>query len=224
MRILIVEDETRLADALVQILIKQKYTVDAVHDGKTGFDYAMSNVYDVVILDIMLPKMNGLDVLRNLRKEKIFTPVLLLTAKDEIADKVMGLDRGADDYLTKPFATEELLARIRAMSRRKGEVNDDILTFCDVSLNLKTSELSNNVNFIKLGLKEFQIMELLMSNGKQIITKERFIEKVWGFDSDAEYNNVEVYISFIRKKLGHIHSNVEIKTARGIGYHLEENV
>lgn len=222
MRILVVEDEVRLAEALTQILIKNKYTADAVHDGASGLDYALCGVYDLIILDIMLPKMNGLDVLRSLRKEKIATPVLLLTAKDEVADKVAGLDSGADDYLTKPFATEELLARVRAMSRRKGEVLDESLSFSDISLNIKTGELSCGKHAIKLPLKEFQIMELLLSNGKQIITKERFIEKIWGFESDTEYNNVEVYISFIRKKLSHIHSKVEIRTTRGIGYSLEE--
>lgn len=224
MRILIIEDEVHLSEALCQILIKNKYAVDAVNDGMSGLDYALSDVYDLIILDIMLPKMNGIDVLRNLRKDSIATPVLLLTAKDEIADKVNGLDNGADDYLTKPFATEELLARVRAMSRRRGEITTDTITYADISLNLKTNELCCSTHAIKLGLKEFLIMELLITNGKQIITKERFIEKIWGFETDAEYNNVEVYISFIRKKLASIHSKVEIKTARGIGYSLEETV
>lgn len=222
MRILIIEDEVRLAEALTQIMLKNKYTADSVHDGLTGLDYAKSEVYDVIILDLMLPKMSGIEVLRNLRKEKIFTPVLLLTAKYETCDKVIGLDSGADDYLTKPFETEELLARIRALGRRHGEVSDDILTFSDVNLNINTGELYSNTKSIKLGLKEFQIMELLIANGKQIITKERFIEKIWGFESDAEYNNVEVYISFIRKKLFFINSKVEIKTSRGMGYYLGE--
>lgn len=222
MRILIVEDEVRLAQALAEILMKNKYTVDAVHDGISGLDYALSNVYDVIILDIMLPKMNGIEILKQIRKEKLATPVLLLTAKDEIADKVAGLDSGADDYLTKPFATDELLARVRAMSRRRGEVIGDVLEFSDIVLNLKTSELSNEKHSIKLPLKELQIMELLLNNGKQIVTKERIIEKVWGFDANAEYNNVEVYISFLRKKLLYIRSKVEIRTSRGIGYSLEE--
>lgn len=221
MRVLVVEDEVRLAEALVQILLKNKYPADAVFDGESGLDYARSGVYDIIILDIMLPKMNGIEVLRRIRAGKISTPVLLLTAKDEIADKVAGLDGGADDYLTKPFATEELLARVRAMSRRRGEVAEDTLVFCDIALNLKTSELSCGALSIKLPLKEFQIMELLLANGRQILTKERFIEKIWGFESDTEYNNVEVYISFIRKKLSHIHSGVEIRTARGVGYSLE---
>lgn len=221
MRVLIVEDEVRLAQALQQILIKNKYTADIVHDGASGLDYALSGMYDFIILDIMLPKMNGIDVLVGLRGAKLAVPVLLLTAKDEIADKVRGLDSGADDYLTKPFDTSELLARVRAMSRRKGEVTDDTLSFCDICLNLSTSELICGKHTVKLPLKEFQIMELFLAGGRQIVTKERFIEKIWGLDSDAEYNNVEVYISFIRKKLAYLHSAVEIKTARGTGYFLE---
>lgn len=223
MRILIVEDEIRLAQALVQIFIKNKYAADAVYDGISGLDYALSNVYDVILLDIMLPKLDGIEVLKRLRKERIATPVLLLTAKDEIEDKVNGLDSGADDYLTKPFSTKELLARIRAMSRRRGEVTDETLHFCGTCLDLKTSELSAGGHSIKLPLKEFQIMELLLASGKKIVTKEHIIEKVWGFESLTEYNNVEVYISFIRKKLACIHSDMEIKTARGIGYFLEES-
>lgn len=223
MRILIVEDEIRLAQALTEILIKNKYTTDAVHDGISGLDYALSNIYDVIILDIMLPKLNGIEVLKRIRQEKLSTPVLLLTAKDEIEDKVTGLDSGADDYLTKPFSTEELLARIRAMSRRRGEVTDKILSFGNTHLNLRTSELYTDIHTIKLPLKEFQIIELLFVNGDNIVTKEHIIEKIWGFESSTEYNNVEVYISFIRKKLIFIHSNIEIKTARGIGYSLEDN-
>lgn len=222
MRILIVEDEVSLAEALTEILIKNKYAVDAVHDGEKGLDYALCDVYDLVILDIMLPKMNGIDILKEIRRRKISTPVLLLTAKDDIADKVTGLDSGSDDYLTKPFVTEELLARIRAVCRRRGEVSDETVKFGSTSLNLKTSELACGTYCIKLPLKEFQIMELLFANGKNILTKERFIEKIWGYEADAEYNNVEVYISFIRKKLDSIHSKVEIKTARGVGYYLDE--
>ncbi len=222
MRILVVEDKIALAQALEAILVENKYTVDTVHDGLKGLEYSMSDVYDGIILDIMLPGMNGLEVLRNLREERISTPVLLLTAKSEIEDKVKGLDYGADDYLTKPFATEELLARIRAVTRRKGEMEIDGVEFSDVQLNLKTGEISCGGNSIKLGLKEFQLMEMLLKAGKQIITKEQIIDKIWGYESDTEYNNVEVYISFIRKKLQHIHSKVQIKTTRGLGYSLEE--
>lgn len=223
MRILIVEDEIPLASALCEIMKKNKYTVDAVYDGLSGLDYALSDVYDVIILDIMLPKMDGFEVVKSLRDKNISTPVILLTAKDEISDKVTGLDSGADDYLTKPFSTEELLARIRAMSRRKGEVINTLLKFNDTTLNLKTFQLSSSSQLVKLGLKEFQIAEMLFYNPNQVITKEHIIEKVWGFDNEAEYNNVEVYISFLRKKLSFIKSKVKIKTVRGIGYSLEEN-
>lgn len=220
MRILIVEDEKRLAEALCQIFIRNKYNADMVHDGISGLDYALSNIYDVIILDIMLPKLNGISLLKQLRAEKIFTPVILLTAKDELPDKVQGLDSGADDYLTKPFETEELLARVRSVTRRKGELKSDMPQFGDISLDLSRNELSCEKNTVMLGLKEMQLLELLMISGKQIVTKEHFIEKIWGYDSETEYNNVEVYISFIRKKLHAVNSKVEIKTARGIGYYL----
>ncbi|MBE6842101.1 MAG: response regulator transcription factor [Ruminococcus sp.] len=219
MRILIIEDEIALADALEQILQKNKYLTDACYDGVSGLDCALSGIYDVIILDIMLPKMNGFDVLRSLRINKISTPVLLLTAKDEIADKVNGLDIGADDYMTKPFNTEELLARIRSLARRNNNTFcENMINFDDISLNLSTYELSCGGNSLKLGLKEFCIMELFCKNGNAIISKEQLIEKIWGYDSKAEYNNVEVYISFLRKKLSHINSAVNIKTVRGVGY------
>ena len=219
MRILIIEDEIALADALGQILQKNKYLTDICHDGVSGLDCALSGIYDVIILDIMLPKMNGFDVLRSLRINKIATPVLLLTAKDEISDKVNGLDIGADDYMTKPFNTEELLARIRSLSRRNNNTFcENMVSFDDISLNLSTYELSCNNNSLKLGLKEFCIMELFCKSGNTIISKEQIIEKIWGYDSNAEYNNVEVYISFLRKKLSHINSVVNIKTVRGVGY------
>ena len=219
LRILIIEDEVALADALQQIMQKNKYLTDACHDGVAGLDSAMTGIYDVIILDINLPKMNGFDVLRTLRINKISTPVLLLTAKDEIADKVTGLDIGADDYMTKPFNTEELLARIRSLGRiSQNTICENVLTFSDISLNLSTYELSCGTESLKLGLKEFCIMELFCRNGSAVISKEQLIEKIWGYDSNAEYNNVEVYISFIRKKLLHIHSEVTVKTVRGVGY------
>lgn len=222
MRILIVEDEVRLAEALVQIFMKEKYSADACYDGVSGLDNALTGIYDVIVLDIMLPKMNGLEVLRTLRANKIKTPVILLTAKDEVSDKVTGLDIGADDYLTKPFYTEELLARIRSLGRRNSDVIcDNILSFDDISLNISTYELMCGERSVKLGLKEFNIMELLIKNGARILSKEILIEKIWGYESDAEYNNVEVYISFLRKKLSHIKSKVIIKTVRGVGYCLE---
>ena len=224
MRILVVEDEEAIADALVHILTKNKYIANACYDGEDGLDNALTGVYDLIILDIMLPKMNGLQVLENLRKENIECPVILLTAKDEISDKVKGLDYGADDYVTKPFAMDELLARIRSLQRRSGNVtNDNLIKFNDISLNLKTYELSCNDNSLHLGLKEFSIMEVFMNNPSIVISKEKLLEKVWGYESDAEYNNVEVYISFLRKKLSHIKSDSVIKTIRGVGYRLEES-
>lgn len=223
MKILIVEDEKRLADALVQIFTKNRMIAEASYNGSDGLDNALSGIYDVIVLDIMLPGMNGIEVLGELRKEGIKTPVILLTAKDEIADKVKGLDSGADDYLTKPFATEELLARVRALGRRSASelICDDTLSFSDLSLDLSTYTLSCGSNSVKLGLKEFSIMEILIRGGSRVLTKENLLVKIWGYESDAEYNNVEVYISFLRKKLGYIKSGVQIKTLRGVGYSLE---
>lgn len=221
MKLLVVEDEVALAEALSEILKRNKYAVDTVYDGEDGLEYALTDIYDCIILDIMLPKMNGIDVLRTLRKRRISTPVLLLTAKSDIEDKINGLDSGADDYLTKPFVSGELLARVRSLTRRKGEVVTDEFTFGDIALNKSTFSLSREGQFVKLSLKEYQILELLIANPRQLIPKERFIEKIWGYESDVEYNNVEVYISFLRKKLSVIGSKVTIKTARGIGYFLE---
>ena len=223
MRILVVEDEEAIADALVHILNKNKYIANACYDGEEGLDNALTGIYDLIILDIMLPKMNGLDVLNSLRKQNITCPVILLTAKDEVSDKVKGLDYGADDYVTKPFAMDELLARIRSLQRRNGIVsNDNTLSFGDITLNVQTYELASKDNSMHLGLKEFSIMEVFMSNPNNVISKEKLIEKIWGYESDAEYNNVEVYISFLRKKLGHIGSSAVIKTIRGVGYRLED--
>jgi two-component system, OmpR family, response regulator ArlR len=222
MRILIVEDEIHLAEALTQILRKNNYTVDAVNDGEAGLDNALSGIYDLIILDIMLPKMNGINILKHIRNEGIASPVILLTAKGEISDKVIGLDSGADDYLAKPFATEELLARIRAMSRRKGEVQtDNTLKFGDIELNIATLKLSSSSKEVKLILKESQLLELLITRKNSATSKELIIEKLWGFDSDAEHNHVEVYISFLRKKLIFLNSTVSINTVRGVGYILE---
>lgn len=222
MRILIIEDEIGLAEGIKAVLEKNNYIVDMVHDGVSGLDYALSSIYDVILLDIMLPKLNGLNLVKNIRQEKIATPVLLLTAKSEIDDKIKGLDSGADDYLTKPFDTGELLARIRALSRRKSELLDVNLSYGDITLNRSTQEMLSSTSSIKLGQKEYQLLEILMTNPNQIIPKETLIEKVWGLDGDAEYNNVEVYISFVRKKLAHLHSKVQIKATRNIGYSLED--
>lgn len=222
MKLLIVEDEMQLADALSEILKRSKYSVDTVYNGIDGLDCALTGVYDCIILDIMLPGMNGLDILKNIRNERISTPVLLLTARSEIDDKINGLDCGADDYLTKPFVTGELLARIRALTRRKGElIDDDRLDYNGLELIRSTASVKWQENDVKLSLKEYRIMEMLMANPRQILPKERIIEKIWGYESDVEYNNIEVYISFLRKKLVIISAPVQIKTARGIGYFLE---
>ncbi|MDD4238875.1 MAG: response regulator transcription factor [Desulfotomaculaceae bacterium] len=221
MHILVVEDEIRLAEALGQIMAEQKYTVDIVHDGWAGLDYAMSGLYDVIVLDVMLPKRSGFEVVRALRANKNTTPVLLLTAKDEITDKVAGLDCGADDYMTKPFSAEELLARIRALSRRQGDVVLEELSFADLTLNLSTYSLSCGHKSVHLGFKEYQVLKLLMSNPKLVFPKEDMIIKVWGMESGAEYNNVEAYISFLRKKFFFLGSKVNISTVRKVGYRLE---
>lgn len=222
MKVLIVEDEIRLADTLSQIMTENKYMVDAVNDGKDGFDYAMSGIYDIIVLDVMLPKMNGFEVVKLLRKNKISTPVILLTAKDEVADKITGLDYGADDYLTKPFVPDELLARIRALTRRQGEVVMNEISFADITLNLSTFMLQKDSKSIHLGLKEFEVMRLLITNPLVIVSKDEMISKIWGTESEAEDNNVEVYISFLRKKLLYLGSKVNITTQRKIGYFLEE--
>ena len=197
MRILIAEDEVHLAEAVSQILKKNNYSVDMVHDGRSGLDYALSGIYDLLLLDIMMPEMDGISVLRKLRSEGNHTPVILLTAKGELSDKVTGLDCGADDYIAKPFATEELLARIRAALRRKGEVvPEDGLKFGDIELNTTQLKLAVQGKEIKLNLKENELLELLITRKQAITSKEQIIEKLWGFDSEVEYNNVEVYISF----------------------------
>jgi len=222
MRILLVEDEIHLAEAVSQILKKNNYTVDMVHDGEQGLDNALSDIYDLILLDIMLPKMNGIQVLKELRKEGITVPVLMLTAKGEISDRVTGLDSGADDYLPKPFATEELLARIRALARRKGEMQvTDEMAFGDIKLSPSTLILSKEAQEIKLTLRECELLEFLIIRNGLIASKEMIIEKLWGYDSEAEHNNVEVYISFLRKKLNFLKSNVSITTTRGVGYSLE---
>lgn len=222
MRILVVEDEIRLAEALGQIMKENKYTVDVVHDGESGYDNAMSGIYDVIVLDIMLPKMNGFEIVQQMRQNKNAAPVILLTARDEVSDKVKGLDCGADDYLTKPFSPEELLARIRALTRRQGEVVLNELGYVDVTLNLSSYMLQCGHKSVHLGLKEFEVMRLLLSNPKSVMPKEDILLKVWGTETDAEDNNVEVYVSFLRKKLFYLNSRVNIATIRKVGYYLEE--
>jgi DNA-binding response OmpR family regulator len=221
MRILIVEDEVRLAEALGQIMTEQKYFVDIVYDGLAGFDYAMENDYDVIVLDVMLPKKNGFEVVKELRNMKNATPVILLTAKDETTDKITGLDAGADDYMTKPFEPDELLARIRALSRRQGEVILEEMTFADLTLSLADNTLRVGAKSVHLGFKEFEVLKLFMANPGIVISKESLISRIWGIDSEVEDNNVEAYISFLRKKFFFLGSRVVISTLRKVGYKLE---
>lgn len=221
MQILVVEDEKRLAEALGQILREKKYMVDLAFDGRDGLDMALSGIYDVIILDVMLPKMSGIEVAQDLRKEKVATPILMLTAKDQISDKVKGLDAGADDYMTKPFSPDELLARVRALTRRQGEVVIEEASFADLTLNLSTCDLSCKDKSVHLNFKEFEIMKILLGSPQNVTTKDDLIVKVWGYDSNAVDNNVEVYISFLRKKLDFIGTAVEIISLRKIGYRLE---
>lgn len=223
MRLLLIEDEKELSEALVEILTQNKYVVDAVYDGEDGLNYALTDIYDAIVLDIMLPKLNGLSVLKELRKKEITTPIIMLTAKSQIEDRVQGLDLGADDYLTKPFAAEELLARLRSITRRKGNViNDSYLSYGDVRLDLNTYDLEVKGESIRLTLKEFEIIRYFMERPKVVVSKDDLITKLWGFDAEIEYNNIEVYISFIRKKLQHLNSGVNIVTIRGVGYKMEE--
>ncbi|WP_234121317.1 response regulator transcription factor [Clostridium hydrogenum] len=221
MRILLAEDEKELSNALVAILKHNNYSVDAVYDGAAALDYSLSENYDALILDIMMPKMSGLDVLQNLREKGIYVPVLMLTAKAEIEDRIIGLDKGADDYLSKPFAMGELLARLRAMTRRKSEFTPNLIEVGNISLNKENYELSNEKSSLRLGNKEFQMLEMLMNNPKRLISAEQFMERIWGYDSEAETNVVWVYISYLRKKLESLDANVKIKAVRGAGYTLE---
>lgn len=221
MQVLIVEDDVRLAEALDAILRKNNYQVDVVHNGVDGLAYAESGIYDVVILDVMLPKMNGFQVVAELRRRKVATPVLMLTARDTLRDKVGGLDSGADDYMTKPFAPAELLARLRSLTRRQGEVIFDSLTVGNTTLDLESCELSTPEKSIHLGFKEFAIARILLSNSNRVTSKETLINKVWGVESSADDNNVEAYISFLRKKLDFVKSDLRIVTLRKVGYRLE---
>lgn len=224
MRILIVEDELRLAETLGALLYRQGYTADLVHDGESGLDSALSGIYDMMILDVMLPKKDGFTVLRELRSRGSSLPVLLLTAKSELSDKVQGLDCGADYYLTKPFEAQELLACVRALIRRGGGAarSDESLSFAGLTLDRATFTLSCSDRSTRLSRKEFDICELLLSARGQVVTKEQLLLKVWGFESDAEDNNVEVYISFLRRKLTFLRAGAKIRTLRMVGYVLEE--
>ncbi|MDO5422682.1 MAG: response regulator transcription factor [Eubacteriales bacterium] len=222
MRLLLVEDEKRMAQALGEILRQENYEVDSYTDGISGLAAIESAIYDLIVLDVMLPGMNGFEIARKARQMGIRTPILMLTAKSDLDDKVTGLDSGADDYLTKPFMTKELLARLRALARRGMNAPDGTLTFGDLSLDTNTLTLSCRTNgqSVKLGEKEYRILEYLITNQGQILTREQLAVKIWGFDSEAEYNNVEVYMSFTRKKLAFVGAKTEIKAVRGIGYEL----
>ena len=222
MRVLVVEDEVRLASTLQDLLELNGYTTDVCHDGEAGLDNALSAIYDVVVLDVMLPRMDGFTVVQRLRAAGNSTPVLMLTARSEVSDRVTGLDRGADYYLTKPFEPQELLACIRALGRRQPELrNTDALTYGDLKLDKGSFALICGERSVRLSRKEFDMMELLMLNREIVLTKETLLLKIWGYESDAEDNNVEVYISFLRRKLSHLRSAVKIKTIRLVGYCLE---
>ena len=222
MKVLLVEDEKRMAQAICQILRLEKYEADHCADGVSGLDAIETDQYDIIVLDVMLPGMNGFEVAKKARQSGIRTPILMLTAKSELDDKVDGLDSGADDYLTKPFQTKELLARLRALARRNINTADGTLTFGDISLDTGSLTLNCTANGqnVRLSEKEFKILEYLIANQGQILTREQLAVKIWGFESDAEYNNVEVYMTFTRKKLAFVGAKAEIKAVRGIGYEL----
>ncbi len=224
MRILIVEDSVSLTDALESVLKREKYTVEVVHDGEEGVAYAETGVYDAIIMDVMMPKKNGIDAVREIRKKKIGTPIIMLTALSEDSDKVKGLDCGADDYLTKPFSIPELLARLRAVTRRKGEIiPDDGLSYGGVTLNLMTFTLISGDKSIKLSKKEAEIMKYFFDQPSFVAQRDQLISKVWGFDSEFESNNLEVFISFLRKKLKFLGAPFTILPVRGVGYRLSDN-
>lgn len=227
MKILLAEDEKRMSMALTEILKQEKYEVDAVFDGGAAIDAIETGIYDFIILDVMMPVKNGFEVLKKARASGIKTPVLMLTAKSDISDKVEGFDGGADDYLTKPFETRELLARIRALCRRKSGISDGVISYGDLSLNVNTVTLtsSSSGQSVRLSDKEFRIMEYMLSNKERVLSREQIAIKIWGYDSEAEYNNVEVYMTFTRKKLAFIGAKTTIKAIRGIGYQIRtENV
>jgi DNA-binding response OmpR family regulator len=224
MRVLLVEDERNLSAAICKLLEKERMTVDPVYTGTDGLDWALSSEYDAIILDVMLPGMDGFSVLRELRKEKISTPVLMLTARASLEDRLTGLDSGADYYLPKPFESAELVSCLHAITRRGNRTPIMTLSYGDICLEQKDAKLRNTESGaeIKLGAKEYQLMELFLRNPAQILTKETMQDKVWGLESDAEYNNLEVYVSFLRKKLSFIGSRMKIRATRGLGYSLEE--
>ena len=221
MRLLLAEDEKELSNALCAILRHHNYSVDIVDNGQDALDYGLSENYDGIILDIMMPKIDGVTVLRRLRTKNVTTPIMMLTAKSELDDRILGLDFGADDYLGKPFAMKELLARLRAITRRKSGFSPNLLSIGNITLNCSTFEMSNGETSIRLGNKEFQLMDILMNSPNRWISTDQFMEMVWGYDSETDSNVVWVYISYLRKKLIALDANVEIKTLRNKGYRLE---
>ncbi len=221
MKVLIIDDEVKLADALAELFKQNKILADVVYDGEDGLFYAKNGDYDVVILDVMMPHMNGYEVVQRLRQNKNNVPVIMLTAKEEVSARVKGLDCGADDYLTKPFATEELLARVRALARRQSEMIYDTISYKDITLNTSNYKLECGNKSVSLGAKEYEILKLLLTNPTQVISKDTIISKVWGLDCDITENNVEAYMSFIRKKLFYVGSKLNILTKRMLGYYLE---
>ena len=223
MKILIIEDEYNLADAISSMLIKKKYSVEIKTDGLKGLEEALTDIYDLIILDVMLPHRNGFEILKELREEKINSKIIMLTAKNTIDDKMIGFNNGADDYLTKPFHMEELLARVNVQLRKNNYISNDILKIGDIILNIKSMELynKNEVNKVKIIGKEFQLLELLMNNPNRVIEKEQLFVKIWGYDTECDINTLEAYISFIRKKLKLVKSKLNLKAIRNMGYVLE---
>ena len=221
MNILVVEDERNLADAIVRIVSDAGFNCEAVYDGNAGLTSAESGLYDAVIMDVMLPGMDGIQIVHELRHQGNSIPVLMLTARTSTSDKVEGLDAGADDYMTKPFEAPELLARLRALTRRQGDVVIDTVTFADLTLDLETHDLSCDGREVHLSGMEFEVLKMLMSSNARVVSKQDLLTRVWGADADASENSVEAYISFLRKKLTHVHSKVQITTLRMLGYRLE---
>lgn len=223
MRILVVEDEKEIADGICGILEKAKYKVDLAYDGIEGLDYILSGTYDLVLLDVMLPKINGFDIVKNVRSEGMEVPIIMLTAKSQISDKVDGLNLGADDYITKPFDAGELLARIGARLRKTSGIKDGRILAFDIALDPATYTLQKEEKSVKMSKTEYQLLELFMINKNIIISKDTIINKVWGYDDDAEYNNIEVYVSFLRKKLKFVNAKATIETKKGVGYSFVES-
>lgn len=221
MNVLVVEDERNLADAIVKILEDEGYNAEATYDGKAGLTCAKSGLYDAIVLDVMLPGMSGYDVVNKMRHAGVSTPVLMLTARTSTEDKVRGLDSGADDYMTKPFEAPELLARLRALTRRRGDVLIDEIKFADIRLDLNTHDLSCGEKSVNLSGKEFEVLSILMGSSSRVVSKQDLLTRVWGTDGEASENSVEAYVSFIRKKLTHIGSKVQVTTLRMLGYRLE---